>query len=146
MSLQEDLEKMDEEETAYQAKRKAKLAEEKRKRDKEAKDHRRKLAAKQEKLYAEYARQVIPIMRALCKRDGVDYTTMTPDQIMATPAKVETSDSVDYKAIVEAFDMLSKAFNQDLLAMYSQTPDAYRELCRQIYDVFHSASNQDAGK
>lgn len=137
MSLQEDLEKMDEEETAYQAKRKAKLAEEKRKRDKEAKDHRRKLAAKQEKLYAEYARQVIPIMRALCKRDGVDYTTMTPDQIMATPAN---------KAIVEAFDMLSKAFNQDLLAMYSQTPDAYRELCRQIYDVFHSASNQDAGK
>lgn len=103
MSLQEDLEKMDEEETAYQAKRKAKLAEEKRKRDREAKDHRRKLAAKQERLYAEYAKQVIPIMGALCTRDGVDYTSLTPDQVMATPAKTETN-GVDYKAIVEALN------------------------------------------
>lgn len=101
MSLQDDLEALEKGEEDYQAKRKAKLAEEKRKRDREAKDHRRKLAAKQEKLYAEYAKQVIPIMGALCKRDGVDYTTMTSDQVMATPAKAETN-GVDYKAIVEA--------------------------------------------
>lgn len=101
MSLQADLEALKKGEEDYQAKRKAKLAEEKRKRDREAKDHRRKLAAKQEKLYAEYAKQVIPIMGALCKRDGVDYTTMSPDQVMATPTKT-SDDGVDYKAIVEA--------------------------------------------